>query len=212
LLEKAWSQIGQKDIDGALKSVEIAAAFDPQLLTAQMLHAELLAIKGDYAGAQAQLVGVLSAQSNNTDAAELKEICRRAPGNPTATATALGIFFTRRKEYTLADTQVRSGDSLLKEYRTRLNAAWPGLNVGNELRQDEDGKCHLTFPYPGNSRIDNISPLGKLPLSSLDLRGHPVKDLSALKEMTQLRRLAINNTQVTQLGPLARIIHRKRMA
>ncbi|MCY3017888.1 MAG: protein kinase [Planctomycetota bacterium] len=200
LVEKAWRQIEKKDLDGALQSLDIGIAFDPQLPAARMLRAEVLMVKGEYRGAQRQLFALLNLRQDDADAKWLLDVCDQAQkGNTTMATSALADFFTRRKEYALADTQVRGGDRLLKECRARINSGWSGKKLGDALTMDTDGKC--TFRLTQGGQITDLAPLQGMPLTAIDVWSNRITDLNPLKGMP-LTSLKIGGCLLTQLGPL----------
>jgi Leucine-rich repeat (LRR) protein len=52
------------------------------------------------------------------------------------------------------------------------------------------------------TKVSSLAPLAKLQLTSLDIQGTPVRDLSPLKEMDSLQRLNLAKSEVTDLTPL----------
>jgi len=145
------------------------------------------------------------------------------PGGERSSAhlTAIADALVRQGAYAIAESLYQSGRDLMLMYRVRLEKQWPGCTrIG--FSADKDGK--LTFeglagrgdvydlsaleglPITrlslAHTKALDITPLKRMPLSSLDLTDTPVRNLEPLSGLP-LGTLRLANTRVEDLTPLA---------
>ena len=141
-------------------------------------------------GHAVRLRDLLSGVADNTDL------------DPDASAQVAQIF-TELQMPALAEAFVVAPERRVERFRSRLDAAWPGM--GACLSVDENGRLSASgaawSTALAHSRVTSLAALHGIPLAELDLSHTAVTDLSPLRGMP-LETLTLTGTRVTDLSPL----------
>lgn len=210
----------QKDLDSALKQVDVALQFDPTNPEARRLKGVLLIANHAYGHANLELTRYLRHRPNDADAAALAKLC--AGDNPETNQLTLADQLSRQGMPELADLLTLNAQERLELYRRRIREAY-GLTLdANQLKMDTTGKVSLSLwmqrgvkdlaPLHGMSishlfvngtSIESLAPLTGMPLQSLYMGDCPgVKDFGPLRDM-KLTTLDISNGRPRDLSVIA---------
>jgi hypothetical protein len=212
LVAQARRAIASNDLDGALASLRIASGFDPTLVEAHQLTANVLAAakRHDEAQVAAARWRDLAVGAGKAQAAALLELSRLLAQAPDEVAAVdaqvrLADLFAQQQLYILGETTAIPPAKRLELYRKRLDAAWPGISAAIIMR--DDGRL-VTDHFREDARgfrdrgdIADLEPIRGMPFASLSLMGTGIRNLDALAGMP-LEDLAIDRTAVTDLSPL----------
>ncbi|MCY3019351.1 MAG: protein kinase [Planctomycetota bacterium] len=194
----AGDAIERRNWDSALLNADAAIAYDPDLADAHFVRGEALIAKKDYKSARAALADALGCKPGGQDARELQTACEKAlRGDEQQSSAAFGAVFMRRKEFTLAESHLRTFEGLVKEYNQRLKKAWPKCDRSIEI--GKDGKLSLDL---GNTGTKDLIPLKGIPLSRLSIHQNPITDLTPLSGMPLEELDAHECPSLTDLTPL----------
>ncbi len=93
-------------------------------------------------------------------------------------------------------------DVQMREFRARINAAWPGQ--GPNLTLDDKGGYHFIFNYlAGRVRVGHLEPLRGIPLVSLNLGDTRIRDFAPLRDAKALDTVVMNEaTYEAFVGPV----------
>jgi len=201
---------------------------DPDPLQTRALRAGVSMVDRQYAQARTACAQWLALAPGDGHAARLRDLLAGAADNtdldPDASAQVAQIF-TELQLPALAGAFVVDPQHRLEVFRSRLDAAWPGM--GACLTVDENGRLsasgaawsatlarsHVTslaalhgIPLAeldlSHTEVSDLTPLRGMPLETLNLTGTRVSDLSVLRGMP-LYELDIGQTPVADLAPLA---------
>jgi len=188
----------RKQFDHAMAQVEVALEYDPELAAARLLKGQLLIADKKLADAAQELKAYLRDTPQDEEAADLLELCQRAPDMPAQSASAFAEIFARQQMLGLTEHLEKNRDRLLSLYRKRIS---PAMKDSVHLLEVKNGKLAFTLDaaYQGD-----LKPLEGLPLNSFNIFRHlELRDLSPLKGMP-LERLELRSCpNVTDLQPLA---------
>ncbi len=210
LVAQARKAIAGKDLAGAMTALQTAIGFDPTLVEAHQLYANVLAAAKRFTESVAAGQRWQDIAHGDVTPAQLIGLCKIMGGNPnlvTATETQLKLaeLFERQQLYILAEVLAISPAKRLELYRKRIDAAWPGVGAGVEMR--EDGKL-VTGGYASQSKgfrerkdVVDLDPIRGMPFAVLDLQASGIRKLDGLAGMP-LEDLSIGGTAIIDLSPL----------
>lgn len=185
----------------ALTHADLALTFDPTLLEARLLRAQVLVAMRNHAEAVTELERYLQAKPNDKDAGELARLCRRGTREHDSSQldNELVAVLIRQGATELATSLAGSLDKRIGVYQAKLATIWPGAG----LSALPDGSLSFNG-YNQRERIDDLSPLRGIPLNQLSLiECTRVVDLSPLKDMPLTHLNLDLCSRVTDLAPLA---------
>jgi tetratricopeptide (TPR) repeat protein len=196
-----------RDVDGALKQLDLVLAYWEEHADARLLKGQLLLARHEFAAAAAELERCLQARPNDAAARQLLPLSRKARPDDVATALRIAAVMNDQGLYAPVDILLRpygknsneARQVILKMYREQVEKAWPGK--GGSLTITVDG-LQLNFSQFGE--LTDLSPLAGMPLTSLNLAWcRQVGDLTPLAGMP-LTSLNLGGCgQVRDLTPLA---------
>lgn len=204
LVAQAKSAITSERIDDAADALAGAISFDPDLVEATMLQANVLAALGRYDQALPLANRWAAAAPTDAAAKELAGLCAlAATQDRKLIATRCAELFMRQHLPTLAKSGLRSNAERLIAYRARIEQIAPG--TGQHLQITDQGELFFDFNrgLMNLPTLVDLSPLRGMPFCGLDLSGTGVVDVSPLAEMP-LRELKLDGTKVRDLSPLRR--------
>ena len=184
----------------ALTHADLALTFDPALLEARLLRAQVLVAMHNHAEAAAELGRFLQAKPNDKDAGELARLCLRGTREKDSSQldNELVAVLIRQGATELATSLAGSLDKRIGVYHAKLAAIWPGAG----LSVLPDGSLSFNG-YNQRERIDDLSPLRGIPLNQISLiECTRVVDLSPLKDMPLTHLNLDLCSRVTDLAPL----------
>ena len=197
-LGRAKSCAEARDFAGALQDVAVALSFDPELPGAHLLKAQIHIVKSEFSDALAELDIYSKLKPEDTDAFELKQICKGAGADVMpAMASALADIFMRQQAFGIAESMHLSVEKQLEVYRQKVAKAWP--DSGAKLFKDHDGHCVVDLNR--SKLVTDLSPLKDIPVQRLQMQETGVRDLKPLEGMA-LTHLLMEGTAVNDLTPL----------
>lgn len=206
IVDQARKEMQGKQWDQAAHALETAILFDAQLIDARALYANVLVAGGHYATAAAAISHWLELAPGDPSALQLRDLCARAHQGAELDLelkTALATLFSDQRLYTLAEGLAVALPDRLELYRKRIEAVWPGIGSGLNIRPD--GLLTTTIDhhiaFAGHSEIVDLTALQGMPFAVLNLSGTQVHDLSPLRGMP-LEALNLEHTPVIDLGAL----------
>jgi hypothetical protein len=206
LVAQSRAAIVEHRLGEAFESARGAVSFDPTLIDARMLVANLTAARHEYAAAALAAREWLKLAPDDADARELdKQLSARRAQDDAVADVSLGDLLMREHFPVLAEAFAKTPQQRLEIYKARVEQAWPGSSPGLSL--DEIGKVLFDRNHgggvclKGRKDVIDLSPLRGMPLRSLDISETPVVDLSPLAGMP-LEYLFISNTAVRSVAPL----------
>lgn len=208
LLESAQLSLERHQFDNALGQVRLALEYEPEYPDALLMHGQILmAFQRDFRAARKEFERYLRHRPDRGDVRDLCDYCMRGDAMEENTLLFIAEILTRQQVPSLADQILRdigpdsatAREFLLKGYRERVDAAWPGL--GKYLTQQPAGR--LLARFSSSPQVTALTKIQGLPITDLDLRGcRDLRDLGPLKGMPLLT-LDVSSTQVSDLAPLA---------
>jgi hypothetical protein len=206
LVAQARAAIVGHRLDEAFESARGAASFDPTLVEARMLVANLTTSRHEFAQALPAAREWLKLAPDGADARELeKQLSSRRALDDAVADVALGDLFMRQHLPVLAESFAKTPQQRLEIYKARVEQAWPGSSPG--LAIDENGKVLFDrnrgggMCLKGRKDVVDLTPLRGMPLRSLDISETAVVDVSPLAGMP-LEYLYITGTAIRSLAPL----------
>ncbi len=205
LVAQARAAMAGKRFDEALRLASGAASFDPTLVEAASLAANLAAAGADRPHALALVERWLRLQADDRDANELRTLLGDSgPKDQAMFSMRLGELFMRERLPALAERRFLAPDQRLAVYKAQLEQAWPGSSPA--LTIDNAGQLSLDrwAVDPGlryRKDVIDLSPLRGMPFVDLCIDGTAVTDLSPLVGMP-LTSLCMSNTAITDVGVL----------
>ena len=180
--------VENRNLDEALKQVDLAILYDSKNLDAYLLKGQVLIAQKKFDSAIAVLDRYLELKPDDANAKELSQLCRQANPEDGNRLLALYEVLVRQKALVLSDylkqdvvKLIQSREKLLGPFRKRIEASWPKL--GDRLKVEKDGKMSLHLGATG-SQVRDLSPLRNMPLDSLFLNDcTEVRDLTPLQTM-----------------------------
>ncbi len=197
LVAQARAQAANRDAGEALKSADMAIAFDGSLHEARLVRAGLLMAGNRTTEARAEITAVLAALPTYDLARQMADICDRggAAGNPKAFYEVLG----RLGLAGIGNQVAMNAEQRARLTRDRIIAAWPQANVAI-------GKDNLVSVKLGKRSLGKagLTPLTGGPVAELELNEiDDLTDLSPLRGMPLVRLTISQCTRLTDLSPLA---------
>jgi serine/threonine protein kinase len=199
--------VNDRQFKDALDQATVAVDYDPNNADAHLFKGKLLIVQQQFSQARLELEKYQKQRPGDGAADKLLKLCREAKPSDATTCLAFAEFFTKQKEYGLADGTMRgfgantvdARNKLFQMYRQRIEERWPSL--GNRLAVDSAGK--FTLNLGGSDQVTDLSPLRGMSLTSLDLsQCRQVRDLSPLRGMPLTSLNLTECGQVRDLSPL----------
>jgi serine/threonine protein kinase/Leucine-rich repeat (LRR) protein len=208
-LEAARLYVERRDLDQALKQLDIVLVADKDNHEARLLRGQILVVRKEFASAARELADYLKLRPGDTRTKALADLCQSARPDEVATFNAVADIFRDQKAgdalvalaYQHAGGSMEGRRKMLPVYQKRIETAWPGQ--GARLWLDtQSGEFRLSFE--NYRKVTDLGPLKDIPLSVLDLsRCEFVRDLGPLQGMP-LKTLYLSFcVQVRDLRPLA---------
>jgi serine/threonine protein kinase len=209
-LRAAQYTADQKQFGDALAQVSIALDSDPSLTEGHRLKGQLLLTLGRYAEAAEPLRDYLALRPDDAAAGKLLRLAEQ-PRNEPAYLWAIARVLEEQKFFGgMWQVDRKFAESLgplkdrLPGYQKMIDAAWPGLKLGNGLTRTREGKLQLGI----DGKFDEVRDLGGLagiPINLLSLR-----DLKQLNDLEGLRGMPLTwldlfdcSARIKTLDPLA---------
>jgi len=203
LVAQAKAGIVSEHLADAADALGGALAFDPELVEAMMLQANVLAALGRYDAALPVAKKWQASSPTDVNAKELVGLCSLAGTQDSKViASRCADLFMREHLPTLAQSGLRSNGDRLIAYRARLEQLVPGSSAG--LQINDDGTLYFQYGFKGLSHhqtLVDLSPLRGMPFRELGLDETGVVDVSPLADMP-LYYLSIDKTKIRDLSAL----------
>ncbi|MBA3697316.1 MAG: protein kinase [Planctomycetes bacterium] len=201
LIFQARAAVEHRRHEQALAHTELALTFDPDLMEARLLRAQILVALRKYAAAATELERYLQVRTTDKDAAELARLSRQGAREHHSAQldNALVAVLIRQGATDLATALAGSLDKQIGVFQAKLAKVWPGV----DLSALPDGSL-IFNGYNQRERIDDLSPLRGIPLNQVSLIACArVVDLGPLKDMPLTHLNLDMCTRVADLTPLA---------
>jgi tetratricopeptide (TPR) repeat protein len=202
LVAQAKAAITGGELEAALPSLDDAIAFDPDLVEAVALRANVLAALGKYADALPWAQQWLKARPGDPDASELVGLCVLAKTQEKdVVAARCSDLFLREQLPSLAEKGLKTDADRLVAYQARVREIAP--DAADALQIGADGI--LSFPWPRglvhHPDLVDLTALRGMPFHDLSLTFCGVADLTPLSGMP-LNNLDLSHTKVRDLTPV----------
>lgn len=203
LVAQAKAGIVSEHLADAAEALSGALAFDPELVDAMMLQANVVAALGRYDAALPVAKKWQASAPTDANAKELVGLCSLAGTQDSKVISSrCADLFMREHLPTLAQSGLRSNADRLVAYQARLEQFVPGASAG--LQINDEGTLGFSWDAKGlrhRQTLVDLSPLRGMPFRDLNLSDTGVVDLSPLADMP-LHSLNINDTKIHDLSPL----------
>ena len=202
LVAQAKAAITGGELDAALPCLDDAISFNPDLIEAVALRANVLAALGRYDDALPWAQQWLKARPGDQDASELVGLCVLAKTQQKdVVAARCADLFLREQLPSLAEKGLKTDADRLVAYQARVREIAP--DAADVLQIDADGI--LSFPWPKglthHPDLVDLSALRGMPFHDLSLTFCGIADLTPLAGMP-LTSLDLSHTKVRDLTPV----------
>ena len=199
-LGRAQANAQNRDFAGALQDINVALSFDPELPGAHLLKAQIHIVKNEFPDALKELDLYAKLKSDDSDAFDLKQICKQIEPGAEATPAqeaALADIFVKEQAYVFAESMHLSAEKQMEVYRQKVEKAWPGS--GAKLIKDHDGHCVVDLNR--SKLVADLTPIKEIPVHRLMMQETGVRDLKPLEGMP-LTHILMEGTAINDISPL----------
>jgi serine/threonine protein kinase len=201
-LRAAQLTAAEQQFDDALAQANIALDSDPSLTEGYLLKGQLLFALGRYAKAADPLRDYRKHKPDDAAAGKLLRLAEE-PRTESNYLWQVARLFEEQKFFggmTHLDRKYTESLGPLKDrlpgYRKLIEAGWPGLKLGNELRITREGQLHMAVSFSwGTDEVRDLGPLKGIPINELNLRG-----LRKLDRHEPLRGMPLTRLDVFDCG------------